>query len=611
MNLSKHYKLYKDGKSLVNGVIISGTVMLGLITLSGNNARVHADTLSQTSNGSDNASVISNQNNQTVVSLNSNQNAKTTTDPQPNPINNNPQDSEVSASSTGAVAANSSSNSQEPERATQLTTSSDKTTETDDQINDQSSLPSLPQSEPISGNPVALTVNTASTDVKTATNQAEFLSNDPQASQAPVTVSNNFNNGPFNGDSLITVSGELNGPFKSGDSLTFTLPVNNVDVDNSPVTFNGAEAYGNFKYDNTTGIGSYTFDKDFPEIDTPIKFNLNWSAKSDASTGNKVSVTSTLGGQTTPLIFTNGRDFYDTLGPGQPGDQTYLTIAPTPGLYGIKGAGNDNYIGSGQFLPTGQMTFSVVINPGGGLSDAKDRTLTISPIDGGTLSPEDVYYSNNHGNFPANGASSYIPLDQMVKESNGAVSYTTGTNSITIKFADGYSSRWDIIAMILKNPTDLNKDQYRMNFVYATSSTNLPVWGSPASPGGKYQNNSSKGFVPNIQGNVDHNYYVGQVSQEQLSAQLLSGVTATDVEDGNLTSKIVLDDSSINVNTPGVYKVTYKVTDADGNIATVTSDITIKADQRSISANDFTMHVGDATPDAASFAASATDIDGK
>ena len=55
----------------------------------------------------------------------------------------------------------------------------------------------------------------------------------------------------------------------------------------------------------------------------------------------------------------------------------------------------------------------------------------------------------------------------------------------------------------------------------------------------------------------------------------LSGVTATDKEDGAITKIDVLE-NTVNVNVPGEYKVTYKVTDSKGAESTKTINVTVK-----------------------------------
>ncbi len=54
----------------------------------------------------------------------------------------------------------------------------------------------------------------------------------------------------------------------------------------------------------------------------------------------------------------------------------------------------------------------------------------------------------------------------------------------------------------------------------------------------------------------------------------LDGVTATDVEDGDLTSKITVD-GKVNSNVPGSYTLNYKVTDSDGQTTSADRIITV------------------------------------
>jgi hypothetical protein len=57
------------------------------------------------------------------------------------------------------------------------------------------------------------------------------------------------------------------------------------------------------------------------------------------------------------------------------------------------------------------------------------------------------------------------------------------------------------------------------------------------------------------------------------------GATAFDAVDGDITGDIVIDDSAVDVNTPGDYDVTYNVSDAAGNAATtVTRTVTVTDD---------------------------------
>lgn len=56
----------------------------------------------------------------------------------------------------------------------------------------------------------------------------------------------------------------------------------------------------------------------------------------------------------------------------------------------------------------------------------------------------------------------------------------------------------------------------------------------------------------------------------------LTGVTASDNEDGNITNKIEVIDNTVDTSKAGTYKVTYKVTDKDGASATKTIVVTVK-----------------------------------
>lgn len=63
--------------------------------------------------------------------------------------------------------------------------------------------------------------------------------------------------------------------------------------------------------------------------------------------------------------------------------------------------------------------------------------------------------------------------------------------------------------------------------------------------------------------------------ERKTSFDALAGVTATDIEDGDLTAAIVVNSKKVNVNKPGTYEVSYSVTDADGNETTVIRQVTI------------------------------------
>ena len=57
----------------------------------------------------------------------------------------------------------------------------------------------------------------------------------------------------------------------------------------------------------------------------------------------------------------------------------------------------------------------------------------------------------------------------------------------------------------------------------------------------------------------------------------LKDVTASDKEDGDLTSKVEVVENTVNTQKVGDYKVTYKVTDSDNNETTLTIKVSVKA----------------------------------
>lgn len=60
-------------------------------------------------------------------------------------------------------------------------------------------------------------------------------------------------------------------------------------------------------------------------------------------------------------------------------------------------------------------------------------------------------------------------------------------------------------------------------------------------------------------------------------------ISAQDAADGDLSSKVSIDDSGVNYSTPGTYNVTYSVTDGAGNTSTKTLRVAVKAQPSSSS----------------------------
>ena len=76
---------------------------------------------------------------------------------------------------------------------------------------------------------------------------------------------------------------------------------------------------------------------------------------------------------------------------------------------------------------------------------------------------------------------------------------------------------------------------------------------------------------PTFSGQKNFTYTIGYST----APNYLTGVTATDNVDGNVTASIVVDSSAVNLTTPGVYTVTYTATDTYGNVGTVSVTVTV------------------------------------
>ena len=79
------------------------------------------------------------------------------------------------------------------------------------------------------------------------------------------------------------------------------------------------------------------------------------------------------------------------------------------------------------------------------------------------------------------------------------------------------------------------------------------------------------------------------------------GATASDTEDGDISSAIVIGGDTVDTNTPGTYAVTYTVTDADGNTTVASRNIEVNAagacdadETQSVSAADLNVTMGSA-----------------
>lgn len=90
------------------------------------------------------------------------------------------------------------------------------------------------------------------------------------------------------------------------------------------------------------------------------------------------------------------------------------------------------------------------------------------------------------------------------------------------------------------------------------------------------------------------------IEQGETDVDYLDGVTATDNIDGDLTSSIDVDDSLVNYDTIGIYRVTYTVTDAAGNEASERVNVTVAYETEApvlSGVDDLEIGLGESLPD--------------
>lgn len=73
----------------------------------------------------------------------------------------------------------------------------------------------------------------------------------------------------------------------------------------------------------------------------------------------------------------------------------------------------------------------------------------------------------------------------------------------------------------------------------------------------------------------------------------LSGITASDAEDGDITKNITVTKNTVDINKTGVYEVTYSVTDKDNNTTSKTIKVTVISNKPVIEANNITYIMGE------------------
>ena len=222
------------------------------------------------------------------------------------------------------------------------------------------------------------------------------------------------------------------------------------------------------------------------------------------------------------------------------------------------------------------MNFNVVVDPGfytNSQNDKIGRTITLSISGTGASLQADNIYITEKGGFP-NTSKSYVPLSSV-----GWTTTQIDDQTVKISIPDNMDIGWYVLGIVATTP-GLNSqyiltDQYESDYITTAQKSTTS---------GYFQNINNSGFVPKITA-MDKNIKQGTTVSD-INKWLLDGVTASDVEDGNLSSAVTIKDdtnfvNAWNSNKNGVYTIIYTVTDSDGNTvtqsvsATIYSDITI------------------------------------
>lgn len=452
-------------------------------------------------------------------------------------------------------------------------------------------------------------------------------------------------------------------------------------IDWTRIQPNGGDNYGGWTYDSTAGTATFTFAIDISANNhNLINFILNFHpAQVEIA---KVTLSASLDDQA--LTITGGTQFQlSKPSGGGGGSYNGSRFVPGRGSYASTVGIEDNYIGpisgSYAYLPDrASMDFNIVMDPGfySNPTQEQSRKMTIT-VNGtrGTISPDNIVISEK-GGWPIT-YTRYVPLSTF-----GWTAVQIDPQTVEVNVPDGFNMGWYILGVMPTTP-DVGA-RYTVSFNYSSSQIDSQIQYLD----GVFQTLGNVGFIPRLFAGADRILKQGTPIAD-MKKWLLQDVTASDLEDGNLTGKIAVDSTSLqtmndkwNQHKNGTTEVGFTVTDSDknqvktkykvtifsdvlvhyqdtegntiknatrlsGNVAdTFTVDrsdftidgrsylfvsstpdtttgtfgqdnqptditLTYQLDCTSISASDYTMHVGDPAPVAENFKAQATDKDGK
>ncbi|MDF7665918.1 bacterial Ig-like domain-containing protein [Bifidobacterium sp. ESL0745] len=223
------------------------------------------------------------------------------------------------------------------------------------------------------------------------------------------------------------------------------------------------------------------------------------------------------------------------------------------------------------------MSIFNVIDPAGSTKNDTGRSYTLkaSGALGGTASLD----VNDFRFFWFKDDSNLMTATDLKNSAN----ITTTKNSdgtVTISVPDGVSDTYLSVVVKVSTPvagSPASPVKYIVNWKYNStnnSSATVKDWTAMLT----YQNSDSiSGFIPYIAAN-DKTVKRGTVTGDRYQ-WLRDGVNASDVEDGDVSSKVIVsNDGGFDPNTNGTYTVTYAVKDSANNTVTKQVKVTVYSD---------------------------------
>jgi|GEM_PF-6531514 len=383
-----------------------------------------------------------------------------------------------------------------------------------------------------------------------------------------------------------TLDIDASNPVLTGDVIKLELPTNLVDMALVQYASTGLDEYFVYAKDSLTGIVTLTALKDVYE-DTTIEIAIGGKPKDITGQAEILATYVPVSGS--PFEIPTNEKLLKVAKKSWGGGTSWWAgievgvsaTAPLPA--GII----RNYLGYGDSDKQGLYLYS---NPyhlynfgyypaGGGVANGKLTVEADAPI-----LPESIQFTRNG-----------VVID--IEDTSYTLTWESDKKFILTIGSDyelQFSMMFAVEAPDITSETNVNghyKDWYAIDFNWAVN--------------GKFFGTSFGGFVPSLQA-TDKTFYKGQYS----STDLLSGVTAFDIEDGDISHLVVVaDNGGFDINTVGNYTVKYAITDSNSNKTEKIITAKVINHALSVDAHNSTIYTG-STWSAANNFDSATNKDG-